>query len=315
MARLRPPNSAAGSLAKPRHRNQAKPRQVTLPSYNPHALRYREFRPSAPLRPFVNTFWILEHNGDAALPQRIVPDGHPELILNWGTPFESLRDGKWRLQSRCFFAGQIDSPLMLRPKGPAKMLGIGFHPDGAAGIFAEPMHELGGRFTPIEDLSTGLSRNLENALESPDPIAAVESALLSVVGSSTRRDQLIGEAVRRLTVARGSSDIAVLARELGLSTRQFERRFSAAVGLPPKVFSRIQRFTNVFRALERPSCDWVEIALACGYYDQAHLIRDCKSFSGCTPAILLSEHADLARHFYRRFGMSHSSNTGRGALV
>jgi hypothetical protein len=38
------------------------------------------------------------------------------------------------------------------------------------------------------------------------------------------------------------------------------------------------------------------------------LIRDCKEFSGNTPAALLSKDADLARHFYLRFGMSHSSN-------
>jgi hypothetical protein len=65
----------------------------------------------------------------------------------------------------------------------------------------------------------------------------------------------------------------------------------------------------VFRALGEPSRDWVETAFACGYYDQAHLIRDCKSLSGTTPAVLLGEDGDLARHFYQRFGMSHSSNT------
>jgi AraC-like DNA-binding protein len=278
-------------------------------------VRYHEIRPSAPLRPFVKTFWILEHDGDDAAPQRVVPDGRPEVILNWCEPFESLQDGRWRSQARCFFAGQFDSPLMLKPRGPARTLGIRFHPDGAARIFAAPMHELSGRFTPIEDLSMKLSRSLQDALGAPDPVAAVETALLSTAETSARRDQLIGEAVRTIAFARGASDIGVLARGLGLSTRQFERRFSAVVGLPPKVFSRIQRFTNVLHALEDPSRDWVETALRCGYYDQAHLIRDCKSVSGCTPAILLADDADLARHFYRGCGMSHSSNTTRRPSV
>ena len=278
-------------------------------------VRYREIQPTARLRPFVKIFWTLEQDDDGAAPQRIVPDGCPELILNWGQPFESFENGQWRRQPRCFLAGQIDGPLILRPKGPARVLGIRFHPDGAARVFPEPMHELRGRFTPVEDLSTELSRNLEDALDASDPFADVEAALFSAARTSRRGDPLIAEAVRRITVARGPFEIAGLARELGLSPRQFERRFSFAVGLAPKLFCRIQRFSNVFRALKDPSCDWAGTALRCGYYDQAHLIRDCKGFSGSTPAILLAKDADLARHFYQRFGMSHPSNTTGSTLL
>ena len=274
--------------------------------------RYREIRPSAPLRSFINTFWLLEHDGeDAAQQQRVVPDGHSELILNWSHPFQAFEPGGWRGQPRSFFAGQIDGPLLLRPHGPAKMLGVGFHPHGAARLFAHPMHELSGRFTPVQDLSQTLSRHLDRAFESPDPVAAVEAALLAAERTPRDGDLMVAEAVRRMIFAKGTLDIAILARELGLSTRQFERRFDAVVGLRPKLFCRIQRFSQVFGLLTQPSANWAETAIACGYYDQAHLIRDCRSLSGTTPAVLLGEDADLARHFYMRFGMSHSYNTAR----
>jgi AraC-like DNA-binding protein len=272
-------------------------------------VRYREIHPSAQLRPFVNTFWILEHDGQDAAPQRVVPDGQSEMILNWGRPFEAFHLGQWQGQPRCFLAGQIDGPLLLRPDGPAKMLGIGFLPHGVRNVLPQPMHELSGRFTPVEDLSRSLSSNLNRALESADPIAAVEAALLSALKNSRDADLLVAEAVRRIILHKGATDLAALARELGLSIRQLERRFLAAVGLPPKLFCRIQRFNNVFQVLGQPSRNWVETAIACGYYDQAHLIRDCKDLSGSTPQSLLGEDADLARHFYLRFGMSHSSNT------
>jgi AraC-like DNA-binding protein len=132
------------------------------------------------------------------------------------------------------------------------------------------------------------------------PIAAVESALLSAENTVRGSDLVIAESARRITLAKGALDLAALARELGLSIRQLERRFLAAVGLSPKLFCRIQRFNNVFHVLGQPSCNWVETAVACGYYDQAHLIRDCKDLSGNTPAILLAEDADLARHFYQQ---------------
>jgi AraC-like DNA-binding protein len=258
---------------------------------------------------------LLEQDADDAAPQRVVPDGRSELILNFGQPFEFLEDGEWRGQPHCFFAGQIDSPLMLRPQGSAKTLGVGFHPDGVAKLLGHPVNELTGQFTPVEDLNKALSLKLEQALEAPDPVAAVEAALWSAEKKSRGGDAVVAESIRRITLAKGLVDLAALARDLGLSTRQLERRFGAAVGLSPKVFCRIQRFTNVFRVLGKPSRDWVETALECGYYDQAHLIRDCKILSGSTPAVLLGEGADLARHFYQRLGASHLSNTTQGASV
>jgi AraC-like DNA-binding protein len=275
-------------------------------------IRYREIQPSAQLRPFVRTFWILEHDGEEATPQRVVPDGHSELILNWGRPFEMFQRDRWIGQPRHFLAGQIDQPLLLRPKGPAKMLGIGFHPHGAARLFAPSMRELSGRFTPIEDLSPALARDLDRSLNSPDPLAAVEATLL---GCTHPGDPLVAEAVRRIALAKGASGLAGLARDLGLSIRQLERRFRDAVGLPPKVFCRIERFNNVFRVLGQGAWNWVETAMECGYYDQAHLIRDCKDIAGATPASLLAADTDLAFHFYQRFGMSHSYNTARRAAL
>ncbi len=271
--------------------------------------RYREIPPAPALRPYLSTFWPLELDGSDPTPQRIVPDGRSELILNHAEPYDALANGQWHRQPRCFLAGQIDGPLLLRPSGATKILGIGFHPHGAAALLRQPMHELSGRFAPIDDLSPQLARDLNRALESPDPIPIIEAALLAAPSTKRATDPLVAEAVRRLTHPSSAPDICALARDLSLSTRQFERRFQTAVGLPPKLFSKIQRFSKVFRVLEHQSRNWVDTALACGYYDQAHLIRDCKRFSGTTPARLLAEDGDLARHFYRRYRMSHSYNT------
>jgi AraC-like DNA-binding protein len=261
-------------------------------------VRYREIRPCAQLWPFVSTFWILEHDAGDAPAQRVVPDGHCELILNWSHPFQFSRDGRWLEQPRCFFAGQIDGPLLLRQNGAAKMLGIGFLPDGAARLLGRPVDELSGRFTPVDDLSSRLSRSLHDALHGPDVIARVEAVLLSCAATSRRADLVVGQAISRIENAKGCVDVATLAKEFALSTRHLERRFLAAVGLSPKRFCRIQRFSGVFAALEQPSCNWAETAVSCGYYDQSHLIRDCRMLAGITPAHLLDQDGDLARHFY-----------------
>jgi AraC-like DNA-binding protein len=271
---------------------------------------YREIPPHARLRPLIQSYWILEHSGEQATPQRVVPDGHPELILNMGQPFEVFREGQWQAQRRCFLAGQIDGPLLLRPGGRAHILGIRFHPEGAARLFNTPVDELTGQFAALSDLSPTLAEACGQALAGVEPdLAAIEAALFSAAERSRFADAAISEGVRRITRHRGATNLSRLARELNLSLRQFERRFVAAVGLPPKLFCRMQRFVQVFRVMSEPNGNWVDAALACGYYDQSHLIRDCKRLAGETPAALLADDADLARHFLHRFGMSHSSKT------
>jgi AraC-like DNA-binding protein len=282
-------------------------------------LRYREVRPSAALGSFVDAFWVLEqdpeHSEAGAPTQRVVPDGHPEIILNLGQPFEFFDGARWHGQPRCFLAGQIDGPLLLRPNGRANILGIRFHPHGVASVLEQPMHELPGQFTPVADLSPALARDLDRALDSAGPITRIEAALLTAERTSRGYDPAVAEAGRRIILDRGASDLAALARELGVGIRQFERRFNHGIGLPPKLFCRMQRFIHVFRAISEQPCKWADAAIECGYYDQAHLIRDFRTFSGETPAALLAEDTDLARHFLERFGVSHSYNTAKGKAL
>jgi AraC-like DNA-binding protein len=267
-------------------------------------MEYRAIQPDPAASPFIDRLWILtddEGGGEQAAVQRVVPDGSPELILNLGRPFEVFQNGKWKPQSKCFLAGQITGPLRLRPNGPAKIIGVRFRPHGAQQVIGVPMHELTGRFPTTAELNGALARDLELAGEARDPLRTVQDVLLKTRVNpqvkSTRPDRLIAEAVRRMAQD-GGCDVARLARELELSTRQLERRFQNAVGLSPKLFGRIQRFHRVFEVVESGQ-DWVTAALECGYYDQSHLVNDFREFSGEAPASLLAGD-ELARHFLRR---------------
>src|SRR5262249_43185689 len=128
-------------------------------------------------------------------------------------------------------------------------------------------------------------------------LAHVEQTLLVFADHSENIDLRIAKAVEQITSRGGMMELSDIARDLGLSSRQLQRRFRDEVGIGPKFFSRIQRFQRVFWALEGAAPDWVKVALQCGYFDQAHLIRDFRDFAGQPPAALLSPETDLAFHF------------------
>jgi len=72
-----------------------------------------------------------------------------------------------------------------------------------------------------------------------------------------------------------------------LSLRQYERRSNEVMGYSPKIFHRLIRFSQAYRLKERqPQLSWTNIAHTNGYFDQMHLIRDFKDFTGSPPGTL-----------------------------
>jgi AraC-like DNA-binding protein len=71
---------------------------------------------------------------------------------------------------------------------------------------------------------------------------------------------------------------------VGWSRRHLAARFRDQVGLPPKVVARVLRFQCALRLMGTDGGPaWSDVALACGYYDQAHLNREFRSLAGCAP--------------------------------
>jgi transcriptional regulator GlxA family with amidase domain len=90
----------------------------------------------------------------------------------------------------------------------------------------------------------------------------------------------------------GQVRIDDLAFQAGFSARQLRRLFLEQVGLSPKHFCRVIRFQRSLSRLPgRGRADWAQVAVDCGYYDQAHFINEFRQFSGYTPG----EFAALAR--------------------
>jgi AraC-like DNA-binding protein len=279
----------------------------------PH-MRYREYQPRSPLNRFVECFWTLESesNSGPATAERILPDGCAELILNFGARF-SQHDGKIKsLQPRNFMVGQMTGPILISPTGVVELLGVRFQPGGTVPFLRTPMHEFTDRVTEFESLAPRLHRNLLEASEDlsgmSERVAAVESLLLNHL-SRCKQDSWLLPLAAKVVASGGLISVDYLANLAGISNRQLERRFLAEVGVGPKLLSRILRFQQVFRAVERCDGRWAPLALECGYYDQAHLIRDFNQFAHQTPSVLFAKQTPLTQSFTRKTRASDFSNT------
>jgi transcriptional regulator GlxA family with amidase domain len=116
----------------------------------------------------------------------------------------------------------------------------------------------------------------------------IESLWPAIYQQVGARDELMERAALYLTSA-GSGSITGLAQALGMSRRHFGRRFGAEIGWAPEEFRRLARFSAASAmAATTPVQKWSDIAVAAGYFDQAHLVRDFKSFVSLTPSTAFS---------------------------
>jgi AraC-like DNA-binding protein len=261
-------------------------------------MEYREITPGPAVGQFIKCYWVLEDSSPSLQTQKIVPDGRAELIINLREPFQQEVNGKWNSQPEVFLVGQITRPFLIRPPGPVHTIGVRFRPDGASRLFGFPLYELTDTAVSLADISQNLFRGLDRLREASsltEQLTILEQVLLATIGENP--DRLISKATRDFEQANGLVGVGEMAKSLGVSFRHFERRFRNVVGISPKLFCRLQRFQKVFRDFEASNANWVDAAIACGYYDQAHLIRDFRQFSGTTPTALLTEEFDLSRRF------------------
>lgn len=168
-----------------------------------------------------------------------------------------------------------------------KLVGVAFKPGGMARLIGMPVAELvNDRLDASLVLGkeiTELTERLKNANDNHELFTLTEQFLinkLSVLKPVTAFDAVVMELVKN----NGNLPIKKVADLNGIGLRQLERRFMERIGITPKLFAKIIRFTNasIFKEAH-PGVSWSQIAYEFGYADQMHLIGDFKKFSGFTP--------------------------------
>lgn len=164
--------------------------------------------------------------------------------------------------------------ILLQPAALHRLVGIDMTCLINEGIPAREV--LGRRAVLLDDA-------VRSAPDFPSRVAAAERWFGAIQEGSVPEDG-IGVASRRLLAARGRGRIAALATQSGLSARQFQRRFTTQVGLPPKLYARTARFDAALTMhRSQPTKPWTRIVHEAGYFDQAHFVRECHALVGMPP--------------------------------
>lgn len=160
-------------------------------------------------------------------------------------------------------------------------------PLGAYTVLGRPLAELAGECVALKDAfgpgGGELADRLRDVRDWDARFDVLERFLVRRAAAGPSPTPAVVWADRRLRETGGNVRIGALAAELGCSRRYLASRFSAEVGLAPKAVARQLRFARVRERLQRDPAGIAEIAVATGYYDQAHLNREFRELAGVTP--------------------------------
>jgi AraC-like DNA-binding protein len=243
-------------------------------------------RSSPILAPFVESLWYVENYGDGW--ERVLPSGGGQLLVNLDADELWSWDDTRGMPTQVHGAaleGPRSTPILIDTARLRAMIGVAFRPGGMHSFFTPPASAAADDLVELAE-SWGREGELlrERLLDVPAPAAKLR--LL--------QDGLIAQAVRPLILDRAGNfataaldrgiPVKTVADRLGMTSKRFALDFTARVGLRPKQFARVRRFQRLLRAsFGEDRIDWARLAVESGYYDQAHMIRDFRAFSGINP--------------------------------
>jgi AraC-like DNA-binding protein len=166
-------------------------------------------------------------------------------------------------------------------------------PLGARLLLALPLDEVGGGLVdPLDLLGTAARETIGRLQDSGSAIerlAILEQTVGRRIAASRPVPRDLVWACRRIKLDAGRTSVGALATAIGCSRKHLTTRFRREFGMAPKLLARVLRFSHALHVLARgPVESWAELALDCGYADQAHLSREFREFAGSPPAAFSS---------------------------
>jgi AraC-like DNA-binding protein len=275
-------------------------------------MHFERVRPRKSLDSIVEWFWLAQFNGTKPKQQKIIPDGFPELVFHFGDPYRILLDGKWRKQGRTLLGGQMRKFFFLENTGRVDILGITLKPTAPTGLFGLRMRDCCDKVINLSSLPGSwqeLHAKLEHIQNWKSRITVAEEALSTL--TYKRPPEAFERSLRRMHDEHGTIPIGMICSIAGINERQLQRLFMRYIGLSPKYYARVIRFSHIFSLLKSGDVTWSDVVHASGYYDQSHFIRDFTAFAGEDPTTFRLREGDITTFFAgkSREDMSGLSNT------
>jgi AraC-like DNA-binding protein len=249
-------------------------------------------RPRRELASFVESIWHYDGSQSKQHRERVLPNGRFQIVVNLSAGLGSV-------------SGLRSQSTVIEPAAIPAMMGIVFHPGGARRFLEGPADDFYNRVVPLDAVWGRHAMELSGRLSESETVESkfrvIEAALLRVMQEGDEARLALHSSVRyalqEFRQAPYIRRVIDVGKDAGLSRRRFSQLFREQIGMTPKLYCRLSRFRTVIRQIASGALvDWADVALAGGYYDQAHLTHEFRDFSGLSPSGYLAAERPSVNH-------------------
>jgi AraC-like DNA-binding protein len=245
--------------------------------------------PERALRPFITRYAGYRVSG---LPSGVhcgLPSSDVHLIISLGHPIQVVQMPNSTQRPSALTAlvsGLQDAPAVLLQDHSAFGLHVFIKPLAVRALLGVASEEISSLVLNLCDIwgnrADALIETLLGAHTWHERFATLDRAFVSGLNPFSPQPEIFF-AWERLAKSHGAVPVQRLADEIGYSRRYFCERFRQMIGVPPKLAARVFRFERACRLLADDQLGLAQVAIECGYYDQAHLTREWYAFAACSP--------------------------------
>jgi AraC-like DNA-binding protein len=245
--------------------------------------------PAPVLRPFITRYAGFRASGVPPGVHIGLPKSDVDLIISLGPRIDVVRMPGSTQRPAAFTAlvnGLQDAPAIVRQGTEVFGLHVFIRPLGVRAILGVPSAGISSLVVHLSDIWGGRADDLVGMLLEADTwrrrFDALDQAFVAKLTLAHVQPE-IAWAWNTLAASHGCVPVQALADETGYSRRHLSERFRDAIGVTPKLAARVFRFERACRLIAEARASLAHVAVACGYYDQAHLTREWHALTGSSP--------------------------------
>lgn len=264
-------------------------------------MHYAKFKPGPALAPFVECYYHWEGEAVDPLDVQSPPNGYCALVVNEGDAYSSSQGNDLRTPvPMAFVSGQFTSNYRLHLYGKISMIGVVLRPASIHNFFGVRMSELVNTRASLAFLpgveADMIWHRIAGAPSVQAKIDVVEELLLNRLPEAKAHLSIIDEAIDYIDQYKGCTTVDAIAEALRISRRYLEKKFLEKVGISPKYYARIKRFSTLSNEIaHNQQIDWQQVVLQYGFHDQSHLFKEFMEFNQMNPTQYHLVHREMTR--------------------